>query len=110
MVNPRMLSLTLTDANTNYSLLELLQTADPSGFSGLGPFHVQSLQIQVDIDAGAARVYIGNSDISGTNHGRVLVATQADAQNSWQGTSVVLSAIYVRSNTATTVIHVEVLQ
>ena len=103
MVNPRGLSVTLTNANTSYSLLTLLQTAD-AGFTDLpneGSARCQIVTLQADLNAGGARFYIGNSGLTGAIMGSELVAGQAISIGFYSGLNpILLSSIYVRSDTA----------
>ena len=102
--HPWMGSLTLTDADTNYSIRELVDALDasivPSNASGRNMV-VQWLAIQLDVGAGGARLYIGNpNNLSGTNCGVELVATQVWSIWSMPTNLVNVDDIYVRSNTA----------
>src|SRR5208337_2944842 len=72
MANPWMKCLTLASASTNYNLYALIKALDSKV-----PETVQGVQIQFDIDAGAARLRIGNSDLSDVNFGVLSFGTQA---------------------------------
>lgn|SRR3990167_4531616 len=102
--HPWMGSVTLTDANTNYSLRTLIEALDSSVIplteSGRS-FPVQWLAIQLDVNAGGARLYIGNpNNLSGTNCGVELVATQVWPIWSMPTNLVQMDDVHVRSNTA----------
>lgn len=96
MRSPWMRSLTLASANTNYNLFTLMQARD----TGIQR-HVQSCQIQFDISAGAANLYIGDASLlSATDLGVQLVASQAFSIPSLSSNLIVLDDIAVRSDTS----------
>ena len=100
--SPWLQSVTIPDADTNVNLFTLLEALDPEV-----PAHVQSISIQVDIDEGAARVFIGNPDtLSATNNGAVLVATQAWSTGSHESNLIYLKDIELRADTSTTLLHI----
>lgn len=107
MVNPRLVSITLTTQDTNYRLSTLLEAVD-STFGTTAYRSCRMLRIQVDINEGPDVVSIGNSDISATNKGRQLVATQY-VEYSGAGDIVTLDQIYLRTTVAATILNVEVL-
>jgi len=102
--NPWLKSLNLTAANTNYALLTLMQALDKSA-----PPRACSIQIQLDPSAGAAHLYIGNDDLSGTNCGVSLTAGQAMPFDTTPQNLVNLSQIQLRSDTAGVQVNVKVL-
>lgn len=67
-----MLRVALAAPNTSYSLATLLRGIDANC-----PVVVTSVEIQFDPDAGAAYLYIGNSDVSAANWGVKLSGGQA---------------------------------
>jgi hypothetical protein len=73
MDNPWCKSLIIT--GTAKQLLALMETADPAWNNT--PRAVTYVQIQLDIDAGATRLYVGNADVTATNRGFELIAGQA---------------------------------
>jgi hypothetical protein len=95
MKSPWLQSVVLAVANTPYVLYALLQAVDPRVLR-----HCQSCQIQVDVGAGGARVYVGNvGTITATNVGVELVASQAYSIPSLSSNILVLDDIAVMSNT-----------
>ncbi len=79
-LTPWMGCVTLATASTAYQLSALLEalTASSTAPPQLGNAKQATwLQLQVDIAAGAARVYVGNANVSAVNFGVALVATQA---------------------------------
>ena len=103
--NPFLKTVTLTAANTNYSLLTLMQALDP-GQTG----RLCKLTIQSDSGNGAANLYIGNEDLSGTNYGSHLVASQAVVFETVSMNLVNASQIYLRSDTNATKVNILALQ
>ena len=101
---PALLSVTLTAANTNYSLLALLRAIDADF-----PAKAQMVQIQHDPAAGADLLWIGNEDMSATNHGVELVATQAFPINSLDSNLINLGDIWLRSDGAGKRINVAIV-
>lgn len=92
--NPWLKTLQLPLANTNYNLLTLMKAVDATV-----PIRAQYLQIQFDVDGGGARLRIGNDDVSNTNYGILLFATQAHSM--WHdANSINLDQYYLRSDTA----------
>jgi hypothetical protein len=61
----------LATRDTNYQLSQLL-SSDPTA-----PPRFHKIQIQADVDGGAARFRIGNQNLSDTNYGVMIFATQA---------------------------------
>lgn len=99
---PWLQSVTIPSADTNVNLLTLLQAIDSEV-----PAHVQSISIQIDIDEGATRVFIGNPDtLSATNNGATLVATQVWSTGSHESNLIYLGDIELRADTSTTLLHV----
>lgn len=97
-----MRSVTLTNANENYNLATLLAAVAPT-LPGVvsGKIRCQMIQIQVDVDAGAARVFVGDPDsLSASDCGAELVATQALTIQSVDSNLIMLSDISVRTDTA----------
>jgi hypothetical protein len=96
--SPWMHSVILTTAGTNYNLLTLVQAITP----GL-PTFCRSVQLQVDIGAGAAQVSIGSPDsLSSTDCGVTLVATQAWNSSFYVAGGINLGDIELVSNTNST--------
>lgn len=92
--NPWMKSFVIANANTNVNLLTQLQALDADV-----PKLVQKLQILCDVDGGAARWRIGNSDLSDTMYGVLLFASQAFGIESQDQNILPLSNIYIRCDT-----------
>lgn len=107
MTNPRLLTVTLTTQDTNYQLSALLAALDTQFAEAGGVYtHARRLSIQADNGGGGANYYIGNSDMSGTVYGRALIATQyQDFGGPGMGV-VILSQIYLRSDTAAAILHI----
>ncbi len=100
--SPWLQSVTIPDADTNVNLFDLLEAIDSEV-----PAHVQSISIQVDINEGAARVFIGNPDtLSATNNGATMVATQAWSTGSHESNLIYLKDIELRTDTSATLLHV----
>lgn len=97
---PWLNSVTLTNANQNYVLLDLIQITDTSftqrRCAGLG--------IQADKDAGAAVFFVGNAGMSGTLYGCSLIATQLYSI-AFELNLIMLDDIYVRCNIAGQLLH-----
>lgn len=105
MENPRLLTITLADANTSYQLSALLTALDSEI---AGPFlRCRRLVLQADVNGGGTRFYVGNSDLTGTNRGIELVATQAVLYES-EADLINLTDIYVRVNAATQIMNVAI--
>ena len=93
--NPWMKAVTLTLANTNYNLYSLMQ-----GIETNAPERCHKLQLQADPSAtSSSQTRIGNADLSDTNYGVLLFATQAFGIES-QTNSVVCSEFWLRCNLA----------
>lgn len=101
---PWMDSVTLTSTGTSYNLLTLLQAIDSKI-----PKKCQSVQLQVDIGAGGAKVYVGNSQVSATHCGAVLVATQAATPIGYDSNLVLLSDVWLTSDTNSVQVNVLVV-
>ena len=102
--NPFLKSVIVTLANTNYNLLTLMQVVDKAA-----PTRCSKLNIQLDTLAGAANLYIGNDDISGTNFGAHLNAGQAKIWESGETDRIVLNQIFLRSDTAGVQVNIDAL-
>lgn len=106
MYNPRLLTLTLTNANTNYQLNALLAAADTE--LGASPFQsARRIVIQADLDAGATSFKIGNTDLSATNFGCEFLASQSVLYEDDNDT-IVLSEIWLRTDAAGKKINVAI--
>jgi hypothetical protein len=105
--NPWMKMLELTSHTAIYQLLALMQALDSSA-----PDHFQAIQIQVREDAGAAKVFIGNSDLTaGTTGGGVtLFATQAFGFQDVGGNRIDAKQIYLTSDTDAVFVKVTALR
>lgn len=106
---PTLVTVTLTLANTNYKLADLLAAIDPDIIGTLTKGRCQYLQLQFDINAGADSLYIGNANLSPTNCGVILVATQAWPVQSLENNLIRTDQIYLRSNGAGHVVYVAML-
>jgi len=104
--NPRFLSVTLTTANTNYNLLTLLQAVDTE-FNDSPYQRCRRLAIQADFDAGAARFFVGNTDMTGSIFGVEIVATQSVLYEDEQDT-IILNHVFLRCDTDSQPMHVTV--
>lgn len=107
MENPRGLTVTLTDASTNYLLLTLLQALD-TDFNSPAYQSCRYLCVQVDVNEGADVVSWGNVDLSSTNTGRQLVATQFIEIFGGPGDTIALGTFYLRTTVAGTKVNVTV--
>lgn len=108
LYSPRMLTVTLTASGTVYQLATLLAAADPD-LGRLSVMRAQQLSLQVDKGAGAANVQVGNADITSTNFGFNLVATQMLSFPSMSANLIRLDNIYLLSDTNSVAIHVALL-
>ncbi len=100
--SPWLQSVTIPSADTNVNLLTLLQAIDSEV-----PTHVQSISIQVDINEGATKVFIGNPDtLSAANNGATMVATQSWSTGSHESNLIYLGDIELRADTTTTLLHI----
>jgi hypothetical protein len=100
--NPWAKSVTLTTANTAYNLWALLQAADKS----LQYSECCKLQIQSAIVNGGANLYIGNADVSSTNRGAEIVASQAFGIEAIEQNLIDLKQIFLVSDTNAVVVNV----
>jgi hypothetical protein len=102
-VAPWMGSVTLTNADQNYSLLTLLEALGALG-DDLDPStadpRVQFIAIQADPDGGAARFWVGNSNMTATNHGVLIYPTQVWPIYSVGADLIKLKQIYLRCDVA----------
>ncbi len=94
MDNPWMKTVTMANPNQNYKLLDLMQAVDAQA-----PKRCAKLQIQFDVDAGGARLRLGNGDMTDTKYGVLLFATQAFGIE-LDLNLVFLDQIYLRCDTA----------
>ena len=101
---PWMDSITLTSNAVVYNLLTLLQAIDSAI-----PKHAQSVSLQVDIGAGGAKVYVGNSNVASTHCGAALVATQSPTIIGYDSNLVILKDIYLTSDTNSIQVNVIVV-
>ncbi len=109
MENPRMLSVTLTDADTNYQLSVLLTTAD-SEFGGRAYQICQKLVLQGAVGAGGSIFRAGNSDLSDIFNGSEFLSGQSIPWDSGSNMGVIdLAQIYVRCTIAAQRLNVQVL-
>lgn len=92
--SPTLRSIILTTANTNYVLLALLQVIDPQILR-----RAQSIQLQLDVNAGAANLYIGNPGMTAIDLGVQLVPSQAFSIPSLDSNLILLDDIVLRSDT-----------
>lgn len=92
--SPTLRSIILTTANTNYVLLTLLQVLDPQILR-----RAQSIQLQLDVNAGAANLYIGNPGMTAIDLGVQLVPSQAFSIPSLDSNLILLDDIVLRSDT-----------
>lgn len=102
--NPFLKSIVLPSANTNYNLLTLMQVADVQA-----PSRCSKLNLQLDTGAGAAKLFIGNDDISGSNYGVVLNAGQVKVWEMGETNRIILSQIFLRSDTAAVQVNIDAL-
>jgi len=97
-----MKSLQLANAEQNYNLLTLMRALDPRV-----PSNVEAIQIQFDVDGGGARLRIGNGDLSDTNFGVLLFASQAFTLEPGSGANALpLGDIFLRCDTASLYVSV----
>jgi len=101
---PWMHSLILTTANTVYNLYTLISAITP-----LMPVFAKSAKIQVDISAGAAKVYVGSPDSLATNDcGAALVATQVFDTSAFVSDACKLPDIALMADTNLTQVNVTI--
>jgi hypothetical protein len=103
--NPWMKTLTLTNANQAYSLFALMKAADVT----LKYAQCAKLQIQSKVDGGAARLQIGNDDVSAVNRGVELVASQAFGIEAIELNLILLDQIFLWTDTAGLTINVTMM-
>lgn len=106
---PILKSVTLPLAGTNYQLSSLLAALDPDIVGQIGQGRCQYLQLQFDVNAGADVLRIGNSDLSDTNFGVQLVATQAWPVQSMETNLIRTDQIYLRCSGAARKVYVAML-
>jgi|SRR5208282_6871560 len=103
--SPWLRSVVLTTSNTIYNILTLVQVITP-GFPSFNRY----IQIQLDLNAGAANVYIGNPDtLTTSDYGAILVASQAWSVTYTVAAGVELSDISVMSNTNSTQLNLTII-
>lgn len=92
MDNPWMRSLIVSGAAKQ--LMALMVAADPAWNNQ--PRAVTYLQLQLDVNAGNVRLYVGNDSVSATNRGIELTAGQAgpNAMTVW-GNPIYLGSIWL---------------
>jgi hypothetical protein len=106
MQNPWMQTVTLTSANTNYRLYDLMQAIDSGS-----PLSVNFLQLQANPGGSGAKYYIGNSNVSATDNGVELTAGQSQTFQDQSGNNLISTAsIYLRSDTASQTFNVIAVQ
>lgn len=91
--SPTLRTVTLPSANTNYVLLTLLQALDPTTLR-----RAQALQLQLDVNAGAANLFIGNPGMTSTDMGVQLVASQAFSIPSLDSNLILLDDVVLRTD------------
>lgn len=102
---PWMHSITLTTHSQAYNLYTLCAAITPS----LSKF-AQSVQLQVDITAGSAKVYVGSPDsVAANDCGAVLVATQAATTIGYTSDMLKLEDIELMSDTDATLVNVIII-
>jgi len=106
--NPWLKTLNLLQ-NTPQQLSALIQAKDPS-MMGIISRNVrcQFIQIQFNVDAGAARLRIGNDDVSSSNYGVLLFASQAHTIYPGDVNSLQLDQIWLLCDTANEFVTVEI--
>ena len=99
---PWMHSIVLTSNAATYNLYTLCVAISKNL-----PKMAQSVQLQVDIGAGAAKVFVGSPDsVSSTDCGAVLVATQAATTIGYTSDMVKLEDIQLTSDTNSVQVNV----
>ena|ERR1035438_4920578 len=92
---PELLSVTATTTAT--SIYNLLVTANTRA-----DIHRRCCFLQIQLDnAAAGNLYIGNSDMTTTNYGANLVATQGNQQFAFDSNLISLMDIYLLASAAT---------
>jgi hypothetical protein len=99
-------TITLTTASTVYNLYALLSAADTTL-----PKPAQALMIQADIDAGAARCFIGDKKMltNLASYGTCLEAAWSMGIDSLGANLLVLPDIYLYTDTNGSKLHVTVI-
>jgi hypothetical protein len=96
------ISVTLTNADQNYSLLTLLKAADPDVFSA------RELQIQSDAANGAAVISVGDISMSAARRAYKLTTGSSRYYRSISD-DLPLAGIYLRSTLAGSVVNIELV-
>jgi len=91
-----MFSVLIVLANTPYQLSALFGAINAE----YARTTFQAANLQVDIDAGGVRVYVGNDDVSATNWGVKITGSQAVGLNVPGSPNVDPRHLYVMSDTA----------
>lgn len=101
-MSPWMGSVVLTNANTAYSLFELLKNHahPPSTRSDFVHLPCQFLAIQLDVSAGGAELFIGNATVSSNDCGVAIFGAQVWPIYSMDSNLISTSNIYLMSDTA----------
>ena len=99
-------TLTLTNANTVYNLYSLLSASEPAL-----PKPAQALMLQFDVDAGSARLQVGDLKMltNTGSYGALLFAGYSFGIDSLGANLIVLPQITVLCDTAGQKIHVMVI-
>lgn len=107
---PWMGVVTLATANTVYQLSALLQALSaarkPSQGSVSGLIKAASIQLQGDPSGGATKYYIGNSDMSSTDFGALIFASQVFQPPSLESNLYVLNNIYLMADADNSKVYV----
>lgn len=101
-------TVTLPNASQNYQLQTLVTALDAS-LNRQGPTRCTFLQLQLDKDAGGANLFIGNQNMTSTDYGTSLVATQAKSWPPMESNLLRLDHIYLRTDTPGVLVHVDMV-
>jgi len=105
MVDPWMRSVVLTNANENYNLYDLMKALDKGA-----PERGTKVQLQAPDQPFSGIVYIGNQQLTATDYGVFLFATQAFSIELGQLNVIYFKMIFLRSTQASTRIGVTAVQ
>ena len=99
--SPWMGTVSLTLANTAYSLTDLLSALAADRAPHFGGFmSVQYIAIQLDLSAGGAELFIGNENVSTTFCGVSIFGSQVWPIYSMDSNLIQMSQIFLLSDTA----------
>lgn len=108
--NPFMFTVTLADTTLHplATLINALATKPTFAILPSGVMRACGLVISNDIDNAAAKLYIGNSNITTSLYGKKLIAGQDWSPGSFESNLINLNNIYLLTDTNPTVVAITI--